>query len=139
MSDLSANNNRIAKNTLFLYVRMFFALIINLYTSRVLLNALGVEDYGVYNVVAGFVSLFSFLNATLSSCIQRFYNYEETLNGVDGFKNVYTSALLIHAIIAFLILILLESFGLWYVNKIMIVPTNRLLGANILSRCLLCH
>lgn len=67
MSMISSDNNRIAKNTLLLFIRMLFVLIINLYTSRVILQSLGVTDYGVYNVVAGFVSMFGFLNATLSS------------------------------------------------------------------------
>ena len=73
---MSDNNKRIAKNTAFLYIRMLFVLFVALYTSRVVLNTLGVEDFGVYNVVAGFVTLFGFFNATLSSSMQRFYNYE---------------------------------------------------------------
>lgn len=129
---VSSDNKRIAKNTIYLYIRMFFALIINLYTSRIVLRTLGVEDYGVYNVVAGFVSLFGFLNATLSSSVQRFYNYEETHRGKDGFVNVYVTSLIIHAVIAFLLLVLLETVGLWYVNNIMIVPDSRLFAANIL-------
>lgn len=128
----SDNNKRIAKNTTFLYIRMFIALIINLYTSRLLLNALGVEDYGIYNVVAGFVSLFGFLNATLSSSVQRFYNFEGVKNGSVGFRNVYMTSLLTHSIIAAIILILLESVGLWYINEIMVLPSNRLFVANIL-------
>ena len=111
---------------------MFFVLIISLYTSRVILNTLGVEDYGINNVVAGFVSLFGFLNATLSSSIQRFYNYEGTKNGVEGFRQVYITGMIIHIIIAIIIFIILETFGLWYVNKIMVVPEERLQAANII-------
>ena len=132
MSNNQSNNKRIARNTTFLYIRMFFALIINLFTARVLLNALGVVDYGVYNVVAGFVSLFGFLNATLSSSVQRFYNYEGTKKGAEGFQNIYVTALLTHATIAAIIFVLLESFGLWYVNNIMAVPDDRLFSANFL-------
>ena len=132
MVDTSANNKRITKNTIFLYIRMFFVLIINLYTSRVLLNALGVEDYGIYNVVAGFVALFGFLNATLSSSVQRFYNYEGTKNGCEGFQNVYITSLLTHIIIAVAAFGLLETFGLWYINKVMVMPSDRLFAASIL-------
>jgi len=111
---------------------MFFALIINLFTTRILLNALGVVDYGVYNVVAGFVSLFGFLNSTLSSSVRRFYNYEGATKGTEGFQNIYVIAMVTHAIIAFVILILLETFGLWYINNVMVVPNDRLVASNFL-------
>lgn len=127
-----SNNKRIAKNTIFLYLRMFIVLVVSLYTSRVILNTLGVEDYGINNVVAGFVSLFGFLNATLSSSIQRFYNFEGTKNGSLGFQRVYITGMIIHIIIAVIMLLVLESFGLWYVNKIMVIPNERLAAANIL-------
>ena len=132
MPDNSTSNKRIAKNTIFLYIRMFFVLIVSLYTSRVILNTLGVEDFGINNVVAGFVSLFVFLNATLSSSIQRFYNYEGTKNGADGFHRVYITGMIIHIIIAVIIFVILETFGLWYVNKIMVLPVERLQAANII-------
>lgn len=132
MPDNSTSNSRIAKNTLFLYIRMFFVLIISLYTSRVVLNTLGIEDYGIYNVVAGFVSLFGFFNATLSSSIQRFYNYEGTRNGAEGFHNVYVTGMIIHIVIAIVVFILLETLGLWYVNDVMVIPTTRLQAANVI-------
>lgn len=128
----SSENKRIAKNTAYLYVRMFFALIINLYTSRVILNALGVEDFGVFNVVAGFVSLFGFFNATLSTSVQRFYNYEESKNGKEGFTNVYVTSFVIHLVMTAVLAVLLETVGLWYVNDVMVLPEYRLRAANIL-------
>lgn len=131
MADFSTNNKRIAKNTMFLYIRMFFTLIVSLYTSRVVLNTLGVVDYGVYNTVAGFVTMFAFLNATLSASMQRFYNFESARIGLDGFKKVYSSGIIIHVIVALLILILLETFGLWYVNNVMVIPPERLFSANV--------
>ena len=131
MSDNTITNSRIAKNTLFLYIRMLFVLIVSLYTSRVILNILGVEDYGIYNVVAGFVSMFSFLNATLSSSVQRFYNYEGTRSGKEGYRQVYITGLIIHFVIAFIAVVLLETFGLWYINKIMNIPETRLFAANV--------
>lgn len=124
-------NKKIAKNTIFLYVRMFFVLIISLYTSRVVLNVLGVNDYGIYNVVAGFVSMFGFLNATLSSSMQRFYNYEGSKRGDAGYDEVYISGLYIHILLAIILFIVLESFGLWYVNNVMVITEGRTLAANV--------
>ena len=120
------SNNLIAKNTLFLYIRMFFVLLVSLYTSRVVLNVLGVSDYGVYNVVAGFVSLFSFLNATLSSSTQRFYNYEGGREGDEGFVKVFSIGLRVHLILVSIIFLILETFGIWYINNVMVLPEGRL-------------
>ena len=128
---MSDNNKRIAKNTAFLYIRMLFVLFVALYTSRVVLNTLGVEDFGVYNVVAGFVTLFGFFNATLSSSMQRFYNYEGINDQVNGYYRVYSTGLIIHLALYVIIFILLETFGLWYVNSVMVVPDDRLFAANI--------
>lgn len=131
MHDNSGNNKRIAKNTIFLYIRMVFVLVVSLYTSRVVLNTLGVIDFGVYNVVAGFVSMFAFLNATLSAAIQRFYNVEKGKNNEQGFKEVYTTSLFIQTLLAIIILLLLETFGLWYVNHVLVVPLERMVAAKI--------
>lgn len=128
---MSDNNKRIAKNTAFLYIRMLFVLFVSLYTSRVVLNTLGVEDFGVYNVVAGFVTLFGFFNATLSSSMQRFYNYEGINDQVNGYHRVYSTGLIIHLVLCIIIFILLETLGLWYVNSVMVVPDDRLFAANI--------
>ena len=110
---------------------MIFVLVVSLYTSRVVLRTLGIDDFGTYNVVAGFVSLFSFLNAMLSSSMQRYYNYEGAKNGVTGYKNVYSAGLIIHICISIIVLILLETIGLWYVNNIMVIPAGRMMAANI--------
>ena len=132
MSTNITSNKKIAKNAIFLYLRMFFILIVSLYTSRVVLNVLGVSDYGVYNVVAGFVLLFGFLNATLSSSMQRFYNYEGGKRGIDGYKDVYCTGFWIHLFLAFIIFIILESFGVWYINNVMVIDDARLVAANYL-------
>lgn len=132
MADNTSKNNRIAKNTLFLYIRMIFVLLVGLYTSRVVLNVLGASDFGTSNVVGGFVSLFAFLNATFSSSIQRFYNYEGGKFGDDGFTRVYSAGLRVHIVLALIVFVLLESFGIWYVNHVMVLPEGRLLAANIL-------
>lgn len=128
--NISSANKRIAKNTAFLYVRMLFVLVVSLYTSRVILNTLGVEDFGIYNVVSGFVSMFGFLNNTLSSSMQRFYNYELGINGKEGVSKVYSSGLVIHAVLAAVLFVLLESVGLWYINNVMVIPEARLFAAN---------
>ena len=127
---LENNNNRIAKNTAFLYIRMAIVLIVSLYTTRVVLAALGVVDYGVYNVVCGFVTLFSFLNATMSNSIQRYFNYEMGKNGDEAIGNVYVTSLMIQCIIAIIVVLLIETFGLWYVNNKMVIPDERMTDAN---------
>ena len=126
MSSNPTGNKLIARNTIFLYVRMGVVMLITLYTSRVLLHALGVEDYGVLNVVAGFVSMFSFLNASFVATIQRYYNYELGKNGTDGVNRVYTTSLFV---------LLAESIGLWYVTNKLVIPPERLHAALILFHC----
>lgn len=129
MSDNQSNNKRIAKNSIFMAIRMVFVLVITFYTTRVILNILGVEDYGVYNVVCGFVSMFAFLNTSMSNGIQRFYNFELGKNGNEGATKVYNTALLIQLILAIIIIILTESFGLWYLHSKMVIPEGRMYAA----------
>ena len=123
------NSNTIAKNTVFLTLQTLFVLFVSLYTSRVILKALGVNDFGIYNVVGGFVSMFAFLNTSMINGIQRFYNYELGKNGEEGLTRVYNTALSIQAILAIIILILTETVGLWYINNIMVIPPERLVAA----------
>ena len=129
MVDNIQNNRTIAKNTLFLYVRMVAVLLVSLYTTRVILNALGVVDFGINNVVAGFVSMFAFLNTSMSNGIQRFYNFKLGREGESTLKDVYNTSLLIQGIIAFVILALLETVGLWYLNNRMVIPIERMEAA----------
>lgn len=131
MKQGQSDNKLIAKNTIFLYVRMLIVLLVSLYTSRVVLNTLGVVDFGIYNVVSGFVSLFAFLNATLSASVQRFYNYEGTKSGVNGFREVYSTSLIIHIGLSVIIFLILETAGVWYINNRMVLPAGRLFAANI--------
>ena len=141
--EVIANNKRIAKNTMFLYIRMFVSLIVTLYTTRVVLQTLGVVDYGVYNTVAGFVTLFAFLNSTLAASMQRFYNFEAAREGLEGYKRVYSAGIIIHLFVMLIIIVLLEGIGVWYVNNVMVLPADRLTSANIvfqtsvISLCLL--
>ena len=128
MLDNSLNNKRIAKNTTFLYIRMFLVLLVSLFTTRVVLNALGVVDYGINNVVAGFVSMFAFLNTSMSNGVQRFYNF--SLGNDDGnITNVYNTALQIQFLLALIILFLLETIGIWYMNNKMVIPDERFTAA----------
>lgn len=110
-------------------IRMVIVLAITLYTSRVILEVLGVEDYGVYNVVAGFVTMFGFFNSSLSNGIQRFYNFELGKNGVDGARRVYNMAMLIQILLAIIIVIPTEIFGLWYLHNKMVIPEGRMFAA----------
>ncbi len=122
----TVNNKRLAKNTIYLYLRMIIVMLLTFYSTRVLLTVLGVEDFGIYNVVCGFVTMFNFLNTSMANGTQRFYNYEIGKNGEKNIGSVFTHAIIIQIVIAVIILILAESVGLWYLYKIMIIPTNRL-------------
>ena len=130
MSAESQNNKRIAKNTLLLYVRMILLMLISLYTSRVILNALGVEDYGIYNVVGGVVAMFSMISASLSSAISRFLTYEIGRGDNKRLNLIFSSSVTVQAGMAFLILILAETIGLWFLNTQLVIPEDRILAAN---------
>ena len=90
------NTKRIAKNTLMLYVRMLFGMLVSLYTSRVVLNALGVEDYGIYNVVGGFVAMFSIISGSLSASVSRFLTFELGRGDMQRMRNVFSTSVLIY-------------------------------------------
>lgn len=121
---------KIAKNTLFLYGRMFFAMIISLYTSRLILEALGVEDFGIYNVVGGIIVLLAFLNHALAASTQRFIVFELGKNDLNELKKVFNSSVFLHWIIAVLVLVLAETAGLLFLNFQMNIPIGRIYAAN---------
>lgn len=120
------NNKRIAKNTLFLYFRMLFTMGIGLYTSRVILNTLGVEDFGIYNVVGGVVTMFSFLNSAMAIATQRFFNFEMGVGNLKGLQEIFCISVNIHAGISIIILLLAETVGLWFFYTYMTIPLERL-------------
>ena len=130
MTNFSVNNKRIAKNTLLLYVRMLFLMVVNLYTSRVVLNALGVEDFGIYNVVGGVVAMFSMLSGSLSAAITRFITYELGTGNRDNLKRIFSSAVTIQIGLAVLIILLAEAIGVWFLNVKMNIPDARIMAAN---------
>lgn len=129
MPNNTSSNKRIAKNSVFLTIRMMIVLVLTFYTTRILLRTLGVEDYGTYNVVCGFVAMFTFLNRSMSNGIQRFFNYEYGKNGEEGANKVYCTAVFIQFILAVVIIILTESFGLWYLHHKMVLPDDRMIAA----------
>lgn len=125
------NKKKIAKNTLIMYTRLIITLIISLYTSRVILNALGIVDYGIYNVVGGVIVLFTFINSAMANSTQRFLNFEMGKNNTFRTQLVFNTSLKIHFFIAIIILIIAESIGLWWVNNLLVIPENRFFSANI--------
>lgn len=129
MIDTSTNNKRIAKNTIFLYIRMILVMLVTLYTSRVILQVLGVEDFGIYNVVAGVVSMFSFLNGSLSGASSRFITYALGEGCFEKLQKTFNSIVTIHYIIAIIILILAETVGLWFVMNKLVIPEDRVVAA----------
>lgn len=130
MSIESENNKRIAKNTFFLYLRMIFVLFLTLYISRMILEVLGVEDFGIYNVVGGFVAMFAFLNTSMSNGVQRFFNVDIGANEGRNIREIYTASLYIQLALAGIMLIITEVIGIWYINNIMVIPDVRLVAAN---------
>lgn len=132
---LSTNNRRIAKNTLFLYIRTLVTLCITLYTSRVVLRALGVDDYGIYTAVGGFVSMFSLLSGALSNAISRFITFELGRNSITRLKEVFSTAITIQFLLALGVVIIAELFGVWFLNVKMTVPVGRMTAANWVFQC----
>ena len=123
------NNKRIAKNTLMLYFRMGITMLVSLYTSRIVLNTLGVTDFGIYNVVGGVVAMFSFINGTLASGTERFIMFNLGKNNFKELQKTFSISLSIHVILAFLIFILAETIGLWFLNAKMNIPADRMHAA----------
>lgn len=133
--DTLANNKRIAKNTLLLYIRMLFMMVISLFTSRVILNTLGVEDYGIQNVVGGVVAMFGFLNGSMTSATQRFITFALGKGDKDRLQIVFNTTFQIHSLIAVIILLLGETIGLWFLNNKMQLPADRMNAAFWVLQC----
>ena len=135
MSDTSSANKRIAKNTLVLYVRMLFTMGISLFTSRVILQTLGVEDYGISSVVGGVISMFTFINAAMVSSTQRYLNFELVRGDANQLRSVFSTSLQIHALIASAIIVLSETVGLWFLNEKLVIPEARMTAAMWVYQC----
>lgn len=117
MSNISSNNRRIAKNTLLLYIRMMFLMLVNLYTSRVILRILGVDDYGIYNAVGGIVLMLSFLNSALSNGTSRFITYELGKKDCSCLNIIFCTVLNAHLLLAIIVVLIAETVGLWFVTN----------------------
>lgn len=131
MSKSAVNNKRIAKNTLYLYLRMLFVMGISLYTVRAILDILGVVDYGIYNVVGGVVTMFAFMNKTLSTSSQRYFSVALAKDDRDDLKRVFSLNLTVFSILGVIVVVLLETIGLWFVNYKMTIPPDRMFAANV--------
>jgi O-antigen/teichoic acid export membrane protein len=122
---MEENNRRIAKNTLLLYIRLFFSMIIGLYTSRVVLNILGIDDFGLYNAVGGVVFVLGFFNSSMLTATQRFLNFEMTPGNQRRLSEIFSTSLIGHYLIALIILALSETIGLWFVYNYLVIPPDR--------------
>lgn len=131
MTESESNNRRIAKNTLFLYFRMMLLMVVALYTSRVYLEALGIEDTGIYQVVGGVVSLFVFLNSSLSGATSRFLTYELGRGDNNKLIKVFSTSLNIHICLALIVLVLSETIGLWLLEYKLNIPDSRMNAARV--------
>lgn len=130
-----SDNSRIAKNTLLLYVRMLFTLGVSLYTSRVILQNLGVEDFGIYNVVGSVVTMFVFLNSAMTSVTQRYLSFEIGRNNEEQLNKVFNISLVIHFGLSIIIVLISETVGLWILNNKMVIPSSRMVAANWVYQC----
>ena len=123
-------NKRIAKNTLFMYFRMLFLMFVSLFTVRIVLKNLGVEDYGIYNLIAGVVVLFNFIVNSSSAATYRYLNFALGENDYEKANRVYSSSVVIHFVVAVLIVLLSETVGLWLVNHYLVIPQERIVATN---------
>lgn len=129
------NSKRIAKNTLLLYIRLIFTMAVGLFTSRVILATLGVEDYGLYNVVAGFVLMFSFFTGSLGAAISRFLTYELGKGESLKLQRIFSTSVNVQLLLSAAILILAEAVGIWFINNKLNIPADRLYAANWVFQC----
>lgn len=130
-----SDSKRLAKNTAMLYARTLVVMCVSLFTSRVILSSLGVEDFGTYNVIGGFVSMFSIISGTLVSATQRFLNVELGKKENSSPNKIFCTSIGIHAGISIVLLFLFETLGLWFLNYKMNIPEGRMLAANVVFQC----
>lgn len=118
-------NKRIAKNTLALYVRSIIVMLVSLYTSRVVLETLGADDFGIYNVVGSVVVLFSFIQGAMATAVQRYLNFELGRDDKNAVSRVFSMSMTVHIMIALIVVVLSETIGLWFLNTQMQIPSGR--------------
>lgn len=122
---MDINSKKIAKNTLYLYFRFLLILLVNLYSSRVVLEELGVSDFGLYTVIYSIIGFLSFLSGTLGGSTSRFLTYELGTGNLGKLKETYGTTWVAHILLSLIILLIAESVGLWYVMKVMVIPSDR--------------
>ena len=125
------NNKRIAKNTLYMYFRMLITLFVSLFTTRIVFNALGVDDFGIYNIVGSIIVFFTFINNGLVTATRRYITAELATGTPESKNNVFNLAIISHALISVIILVLSETVGLWAVNQLLNIPSDRMFSANV--------
>lgn len=135
MGNNSSSNKRIAKNTLLLYFRQIITMVVSLYTSRIVLNTLGVTDYGIYNVVGGIVAMFAFLNSTMASASQRYLAFDIAQDNERKLAQTFSLTFLSYVIIAVLAFLLCELIAVWFLNSQMNIPEDRMAAANWVLQC----
>ena len=135
MTDNTQNNKRIAKNTLILYIRMCVMMVISFFTTRIVLDALGVDDYGIQNVVGGLVAMFSLLSSSLSNSVSRFITFELGKKDFSRLKKIFATAMNIHLILAVVVVVAIETLGVWFLNNRMTIAEGRLEAANWVLHC----
>lgn len=131
----TVNKKQIAKNALYLYVRTFFVIVLMLVASRVLLRALGAEDFGLYNLVGSIVAMFTSLRVVFASATQRFLNYEKSHNNVQILSNIFVISKRLHWGLSIFFLIITECLGIWALNDYLVIPDGRLPDAYIALQC----
>ena len=129
MSDTSANNKRIAKNTIALYFRMIITMIVGLFTSRVILDSLGVQDYGIYNLVGGFVTMFNVFRAGLISATQRFITFDLGKGDMNALRSTFSTSMIIFIMLSFIMLLIAEAGGIWFIENKLTIPAERMTAA----------
>lgn len=127
---LNDSNKRIAKNTIYLYIRMIVIMLVSLYTARVVLIYLGIEDFGIYNLIGGVIVLLGFLHTALTNASQRFLTFEIGRNDNDKLKKTFSLILTSHLIISLFIFILAETIGLWFINTQLNIAEDRMTAVN---------
>lgn len=127
---MASNSKRIAGNTVLLYGRMLILMVVNLITIRVVLKALGIEDYGIYNAVAGVVTMMNFVSSVLSNATQRFYSIHLGKKDKDGLARVFSVSLDVYFVLIAGVLLLGETIGLWFINNKLVIPDARMIAAN---------
>lgn len=138
IKNMGTTDRSIAQNTILLYIRLIVVIFVAFFTQRLVLKALGVEDYGIYNVVGGLIVVIGIINTGMIQASQRFFAFEIGRGKQSELKNIFGAALTIHALISIFVLLFAEILGVWFLNSIMTIPPDRLLAANFVFQATIC-